>query len=79
MARERARRTSERSASVRVCWLNRARSAAAERARFSQHTLTEAERSDVLRALSRAIRAAGAALPPGRAALFRFLFRFPKP
>ena len=58
---------------------DRAVTAAAERARFSQHTLTEAERSDVLRALSRAIRAAGAALPPGRAALFRFLFRFPKP
>ena len=58
---------------------DRAVTAAAERARFSQHTLTEAERADVLRALSRAIRAAGAALPPGRAALFRFLFRFPKP
>ena len=53
--------------------------AAAEKARFSQHTLTEEERTAVLRALSRRARAAERGLPPAKAALFRFLFRFPHP
>ncbi len=53
--------------------------AAVQKARFSQHTLTRAERAAVLAQLTQCIRDTAAALPPIRAVLFRFLFQFPAP
>ena len=53
--------------------------AAVQKARFSQHTLTRAERAAVLAQLTQCIRGTAAALPPIRAVLFRFLFQFPAP